>query len=77
MTQVRRLFLARELKKKCYRKNIVASSSQLLRLIVALLKERRLYEERPDLDAHLAGLERKYEARYKKKRRSRNTRVAA
>ena len=75
--QVRRRFLRRELKKKCYRKNIVASSSQLLRLIVALLKERRPYEERPDLDAHLAGLERKYEARYKKKRRPRNTRVAA
>ena len=70
--QVRRRFLERELRKKCYRKNIVASSSQLLRLIVALTKERRSYEERPDLEAHLEGLERKYEARYKKQRRARS-----
>ncbi len=76
--QVRRRFLKRELKRKCYRKNIVASSSQLLRLIVALLKERRLYEQRPDLDPDLARLEQKYETRYKKnKRRPRSTRVAA
>ena len=37
--QIRQKFLQRELKKKCYRKNIVAASSQLLQLIMALLKE--------------------------------------
>lgn len=75
--QVRRRFLERELRRKCYRKNICASSSQLLRLIVALLKEQRPYEERPDLAAHLVGLEHKYATRYKKKPRVRTARVAA
>ena len=75
--QVRRRFLERELKRKCYRKNICASTSQLLRLIVVLLKERRPYEDRPDLDAHLAKLEHKYATRYNKKPRTRIVRVAA
>ena len=69
--QVRRRFLKRELTKKCYRKNIVAASSQLLRLVVALLKENRLYEERADPAASLETLERRYNKRYKKKQHSR------
>ena len=69
--QVRRKFLLRELKKKCHRKNIVASSSQLLQLIVALLKEDRCYEERPEQTAALKPLERRFKARYKKKQQQR------
>ena len=65
--QVRRRFLERELKQKCYRKNIVAASSQLLRLIVALLNEGRLYEDRDLCAASLETLERRYRKRYKKK----------
>ena len=76
--QVRRRFLDRELRKKCYRKNIVAASSQLLRLIVALLRENRFYEERAHHAASLKTLERRYIKRYKKKQQPRRrTRVAA
>ncbi len=75
--QVRRRFLERELRKKCYRKNIVAASSQLLRLIVALLRENRLYEERDHPAASLKTLERRYMKRYKKKQHPRRRARAA
>ena len=75
--QVRRRFLERELRKKCYRKNIVAASSQILRLIVALLRENRLYEERDHPAASLKTLERRYMKRYKKKQHPRRRARAA
>ena len=44
--QVRQRFLKRQLKQRCYRKNVVASVSNMLRLIMALIKENRCYEAR-------------------------------
>lgn len=60
--EVRIKFLTRQIKKKCYRKNIVASSSQLLKLIMALIKEERTYTFRKDTVKKLAKIETKYEA---------------
>jgi transposase len=42
--EVRIKFLMRQLKKRSYRKNIIAVSSVLLQLIMALIKEKRTYE---------------------------------
>ncbi len=72
--QVRRKFLQRELKTKCYRKNIVAASSQLLQLLVALLRENRCYEERPEQMAALQSLEKRFQARYKQKQNPKRSR---
>lgn len=66
--KVRRRFLECEIKKKCYRKSIVSASSQLLMLVLALLKENRPYEDRPDQAAALKPLQKRYETLYKKRR---------
>ena len=71
--KIRKKFLRGELKKKCYRKNIVAATSVMLQLIVALLKDDRLYEQRPEEEAALKPLERRYRAKYKPKRVARRT----
>jgi len=44
--EVRERFLKRQLARRCYRKNVVASVSNLLKLIMALIKENRCYEVR-------------------------------
>lgn len=44
--QVRERFLKRQLQQRRYRKNVVAAVSNLLRLIMALVKENRCYEVR-------------------------------
>jgi transposase len=59
--QVRHRFLKRQLKHKRYRKNIVAATSQLLRLIVALIKDDRSYRHKDDWKASLAPLEEAYQ----------------
>ena len=59
--QVRNRFLKRQLKHKRYRKNIVAATSQLLRLIVALIKANRPYHHQDDWKASLAHLEQAYQ----------------
>lgn len=42
--EVRVKFIRRQLKKRQYRKNIVASSTNLLKLIMALIRDKRTYE---------------------------------
>lgn len=59
--QVRCRFLRRQVKRKCYRKSIVSSSSQLLKLIMVLIKEQRLYEHKKDWNRELKKLERQYQ----------------
>jgi transposase len=59
--QVRHRFLKRQLKHKRYRKNIVAASSQLLRLIVALIKANQPYHHKDDWKMSLAHLEQVYQ----------------
>ena len=71
--QVRLRYLKRQLKRKCYRKNIIAASSQLLRLIQALVKENRPYQHRTDWDDQLHLLE----VAYAGKKASRKTRKPA
>jgi transposase len=46
--EVRIKFIKRQLKERCYRKNIVACIPQLLKLIMALIKEKRPYVVRED-----------------------------
>lgn len=57
--EVRIKFLKRQLKKKCYRKNIIASSSQLLKLLMALIKEKRKYVFRKEQNKQKAETTRK------------------
>ena len=53
-------FLTRQIKKKAYRKNIIAASSVLLQLIMALIKENRTYEFKQEKLQQLALLEEQY-----------------
>jgi transposase len=74
MPEVRIKFLKRQIKKKNYRKNIFASSSILMRILMALIKEKRTYELRDDKVQEMERLELKYnpEKKDKKKSRKRN-----
>jgi len=73
--EVRVKFVRRQLKKRCYRKNVVACASSLLRLIMLLIKENRLYQVRTNrsaeclmfLEKKYASLKRKDKARFGKK----------
>jgi len=67
--EVRIKFLKRQLKRKNYRKNIFASSSILLRLLMALIKEKRKYEFRDDKVMELARLELKYDPEGRKNKK--------
>jgi transposase len=59
--EVRVKFLKRQLSKRSYRKNVVAAASNLLKLIMALVKENRIYEARGNQSVeHLIFLEKKY-----------------
>ena len=58
--EVRIKFLTRQIKKKAYRKNIIAASSTLLQLIMALIKENRTYEFKQEKLQQLALLEEQY-----------------
>ena len=61
--EVRVKFVGRQLSKRCYRKNVVACSGNLLRLILALVKENRTYETRGSQSVdRLIFLEKKYAA---------------
>lgn len=64
--EVRNKFIRRQLKKRSYRKNIIASSSQLLKLVMALIKEKRPYRFNKDKYKELIELEGKYTAAHKK-----------
>lgn len=59
--EVRVKFLKRQLSKRSYRRNVVAASSNLLKLVMALVKENRIYEARGNQSVeHLVFLEKKY-----------------
>jgi hypothetical protein len=68
--EVRIKFLKRQLKKKSYRKNIIASSSVLLKLLMSLIKNKRNYEITEESLKELAKLELKYNPDSKKKKRN-------
>jgi len=71
--EVRIKFLNRQLKKKSYRKNIIASSSNLLKILMALIKDRRKYEFREEKAKEMELLEKKYEQAEKKDTRKKKT----
>lgn len=58
--EVRCKYLRRQLKRRLHRKNIIASVSQLLKLIMALCKENRTYQSRPESLAQMLILEKQY-----------------
>jgi transposase len=65
--EVRIKFIKRQLKNRSYRKNIIASSSVLLKILMSLIKDKRKYEYRDDKVKELAKFELKYEPEKKKK----------
>ncbi len=71
MPDVRIKFLRRQMKRKSYRRNIIASSSILLRILMALIKEKRTYEIREDKVKELEKLELKFNPDKEKKKTSR------
>ncbi len=76
--EVRLKFLRRQLRKRSYRKNIIASAPTLLKLIVALVRENREYRYNPDLSEELKELEQKYlELKAKEKTKPSMTKKAA
>jgi len=66
--EVRMKFLKRQLKNSEYRKNIVASSSQLLKLIVALVRANRPYQSHEDNLKALSVLEQQYQEKKARKK---------
>jgi transposase len=66
--EVRMKFLRRQLKAPQYRKNIVATSSQLLKLIVALIARNQPYEWNPDNIRALEVLEQQYNEKKARRR---------
>ena len=58
--EVRMKFIRRQLKKRSYRKNLIACSSILLKLIVVLIKENRPYTEKEQSHKQLILLEKQY-----------------
>lgn len=66
--EVRIKFIKRQMKKQCYRKNIIASAPVLLKILMSLIKDRRKYEFRDDKVKELARLELKYKPDKKKRK---------
>jgi transposase len=58
--EVRAKYLRRQIKRRKHRKNVVASTPQLLKLIMALVKENRHYEVRTDRLSEVRKLELEY-----------------
>jgi transposase len=58
--EVRIKFIRRQLKKRNYRKNLIASSSTLLKLIVALISANRPYQAKQQSEKQLQLLEKQY-----------------
>jgi len=65
--EVRMKYLKRQLKRKIYRKNIIACVSPLLKLILVLIRENRVYENRTEHLKELQELEAAYEKNKKQK----------
>lgn len=66
--EVRIKFIKRQMKKQCYRKNIIASASVLLKILMSLIKDKRKYELRDDKVMELARLELRYKPDKKKRK---------
>jgi len=71
--EVRMKFIRRQIKRTNYRKNLIASSSILLKLITSLVKENRTYENCSEginkldfLEHQYMGLKKKNKAKYEK-----------
>jgi transposase len=75
--EVRTKYLRRQLKRACYRKNVVASIPKLLELIMTLVKEKRPYQMREDRLNIMRTLEDKYLEKYKTKRQKNPPKHAA
>ena len=74
--EVRMKYIRRKMNTKCkYRKNIIACSPVLLRLIVAMVKENRPYEKRPEKIKELEQLEKKYQ-QYKDSKKNKQKKAA-
>lgn len=58
--EVRIKYLTRQIKRRNYRKNIVASIPQLLKLITTLAKEQRPYEHRAETQNRMKQLEKQF-----------------
>ena len=58
--EVRAKYLRRQIKRRKHRKNVVASTPQILKIIMALVKEGRPYELRQDKLSEMRKLEVKY-----------------
>lgn len=61
-------YMRRQLKKPSYRKNIIASIPQLLKLITALLRDKRPYEFKEDKLKEMAIIKEQYDELRKKRR---------
>jgi hypothetical protein len=75
IAEVRMKFIRRQLKKRNYRKNLIACSSTLLKLIVALIRESRPYEPKQQSNKQLILLEKQY-AELKQKDKKKYEQVA-
>ena len=68
--EVRIRYLKRQMKQPRYRKNVIASCSNLLKLIVALVKEEHKYQYKEEKQKELAELELKYKEFKEKKKKN-------
>jgi len=66
--EIRIRYLKRQMKQPRYRKNIIASCSNLLKLITALVKEEQNYQYRKEKQTELLELENEYKEFKKKKK---------
>ena len=64
--EIRIRFLKRQIKQDRYRRNIIACTSNLLKLIMTLVQENRLYEFREEKVKELRELEKQIENNQKK-----------
>jgi transposase len=70
--ELRIKFIKRQLKKKCYRNNVIACVPWLLKLIMTLIKGRRPYVFKEETTMELAKLESKYTDMRNKEKKLRN-----
>ena len=68
LPEVGNKYMRRQLKKPSYRKNIIASIPQLLKLIIALLRDNRPYEFKEEKLKEMAELKEQYDELRKKRR---------
>jgi transposase len=67
--EIRIRYLKRQMKQPRYRKNVIASSSNLLKLIAALVKGNHKYQYKEDKQRELIELEKKYKEFKEKKKK--------